>query len=116
MGGAQRMNRALFAARVLPRVGARQIQTTAVRRAEYVIPGDKAMTEHAVQATADWKKYTLMGCGFVGAVGILEFFVHLSHGHHDDLTLYPFRRVRNKPFPWGDGQTSLFGCTIDKAE
>jgi hypothetical protein len=32
-----------------------------------------------------------------------------------DLTLYPFRRIRNKPFPWGDGQSSLFGCGIDKA-
>jgi hypothetical protein len=52
-------------------------------RAEFVIPGDKAITEHAVEATADWKKYTLLGCGFVGAVGVLEFFVHLSHGHHE---------------------------------
>ena len=32
-----------------------------------------------------------------------------------DLTLYPYRRIRNKPFPWGDGQHSLFGCSIDKA-
>merc|ERR1712086_479582 len=104
------MNAAMNAARIAPRAATRSFKTTAVRRFE--IPGDKAITAHAVEATADWKKYTIMGCGFVGAVGILEFFVHLSHGHHEDLTLYPFRRTRNKSFPWGDGQSSLFGCGI----
>ena len=83
---------------------------------EFKIPGEAATTEHAIEATADWKKYTFWGIGAVGAMGVLQFFIHMSHGHHEDLTLYPFRRIRNKPFPWGDGQHSLFGCSIDDAE
>merc|ERR1712216_19639 len=85
-------------------------------RSKFVIPGDAANIAHAEHATADWKKYSKMFAAGVGGVAILEFFVHLSHGHHEDNTLYPFRRIRNKPFPWGDGQTSLWGCCIDKAE
>merc|ERR1712007_219245 len=94
----------------------RQFSSTAARRSEVTIPGDKAMTEHAVQATADWKKYSKMAVAGVGAIAVLEFFVHLSHHHHEDNTLYPYRKTRNKPFPWGDGQHSLFGCSIDDAE
>jgi len=92
----------------------RRFQSSAVRRA--TIPGEAATTEHAAQATADWKKYSLYGCGAVGLVGVLEFFVHLSHSHHDEVIVYPFRKIRNKPFPWGDGQHSLFGCSVDEAE
>merc|ERR1712224_607433 len=112
MGRSETMLRALAT-----RAPVRQFQTSAVRRAgEFKIPGEAATTEHAIEATADWKKYTFWGIGAVGAMGVLQFFIHMSHGHHEDLTLYPFRRIRNKPFPWGDGQHSLFGCSIDDAE
>merc|ERR1711959_110798 len=92
----------------------RAFQTSAVSRA--AIPGEVATTEHAVHATADWKKYSLYGAGFVGLVSILELFVHLSHSHHEEHIVSPFRRIRNKPFPWGDGQHSLFGAPIDDCE
>jgi len=62
------------------------------------------------QATADWKKYFLLGLAGTGVMGTLQFFIHLSHSPHDDLTRYSFRRIRNKPYPWGTGQESLFGC------
>merc|ERR1712094_120743 len=94
--------------RAAARPAARHFHTSSVARAS--IPGDKAMTEHAIHATADWKKYSIWGMGAVGAVAVLEFFVHLSHSHHDEQIVYPFRKIRNKPFPWGDGQHSPSGA------
>merc|ERR1711865_410881 len=95
------------------RAATRRFQTSAVNRANCVVPGEAATTDHAVHATADWKKYSMYGAGFVSIVAVLEFFVHMSHVPHEDNTVYPFRRIRNKPFPWGDGQHSLFGANID---
>merc|ERR1712146_245806 len=99
--------------RTAPRVG-RQL---AVRNKWTAIPGEAATTDHATHATADWKKYSMMGGALVGGIAVLEFFVHMSHGgHHEEQIVYPFRKIRNKPFPWGDGQHSLFGCSVDDVE
>merc|ERR1711881_429053 len=77
------------------------------------IPGEAAHTEHAIQATADWKKYSKLFAMGVAGIAVLEFFIHLSHaGHHHEIVVYPFRKIRNKPFPFKDGQHSLFGCTV----
>merc|ERR1711966_456542 len=114
MGAVTTMQAALRSSGALSRVATRRFQTSAVSRVS--LPGDAATTEHAVHATADWKKYSMYGAGLVGLVGILEFFVHISHSHHEEQIVYPFRKIRNKPFPWGDGQHSLFGCGVDDVE
>merc|ERR1711964_451444 len=81
------------------------------------IPGEAAVTEHAIEATAQWKRYSKMFGAVVAGVGVINMFMMLSGHHHEDVTLYPFRRMRTKPFPWGDGQHSLFGHpAIDDAE
>merc|ERR1712178_122390 len=95
----------------------RPAMQSVARRQMSILPGEAATTEHAIEATADWKKYSMYGAGFVGAVAVLQFFVHMSHGgHHEEQVVYGFRKIRDKPFPWGDGQHSLFGCTVDEAE
>merc|ERR1712185_387208 len=98
-------------------VQARSFHASRAAKSNVVIPGEAHHTEHAVQATADWKKYSKYSAMIVGGIAVLEFFVHMSHaGHHHDAEVYPFRKIRNKPFPWGDGQHSLFGCGIDDVE
>merc|ERR1711934_635100 len=78
---------------------------------------EAAETAHAAQATTDWRKYSYAAVAGVGALAVIEGFVHLSHSHgHEPPTLYPFRKIRNKAFPWGDGQSSLFGAEIDQTE
>merc|ERR1712070_1042460 len=96
------------------RLGARRFQTSAVNRVS--IPGEAAHTQHGIETTRDWKQYSKYGGVFVGVVGVIQFFIHLSHHHHDEHIAYGYRKIRNKPFPWGDGQHSLFGCPIDDVE
>merc|ERR1711998_751375 len=98
------------------RAGSRRIAPAVSRRSMSILPGEAATTDHAVHATADWKKYSFYGGVLVGGIAVLQFFVHMAHGgHHHEQIVYPFRKIRNKPFPWGDGQHSLFGCTVDDA-
>merc|ERR1711924_545108 len=78
-------------------------------------PHEAAERAHGAQATADWRKYSYGAAAFVGALTFVEGIIHLSHDHnHAPPTLYPFRKIRNKAFPWGDGQHSLFGASIDE--
>merc|ERR1711865_115573 len=80
-------------------------------------PVETAERAHAVQATVDWKKYSYGAGAFVAGLMLIEGFVHLSHDHHSGPpTLYSFRKIRNKAFPWGSGQDSLFGAEIDHTE
>merc|ERR1712167_371383 len=112
--GSSRMQAAIRSSATLAR--GRSFHATRAAGEKFVIPGDAANIAHAEQATADWKKYSKMFAAGVAGVAVLEFFVHLSHHHHSETTLYPYRKIRSKPFPWGDGQHSLFGCIIDDAE
>merc|ERR1711935_835083 len=80
-------------------------------------PKEVAEKAHGAQLTTDWRKYS--GIVAVGVAGlmVIEGFIHLSHDHHSaPPTLYPFRKIRNKAFPWGNGQESLFGAEIDVTE
>jgi len=80
-------------------------------------PVEAAETAHAAHATADWRKYSYGAAAFVGALMLVEGFIHLSHDHDGGApVLYPFRKIRNKAFPWGNGQESLFGAEIDTTE
>eukprot|EP00658_Telonema_sp_P-2_P074436 TRINITY_DN6365_c0_g1_i1.p2 TRINITY_DN6365_c0_g1~~TRINITY_DN6365_c0_g1_i1.p2 ORF type:complete len:168 (+),score=58.06 TRINITY_DN6365_c0_g1_i1:70-573(+) len=79
--------------------------------------GEAAERAHAAHATTDWRKYSYAAGAFVGGLLCVEMFIHMTHAHsHEPPTLYPFRRIRNKAFPWGDGQSSLFGAEIDHTE
>ena len=44
-----------------------------------LVPGEASITEHAAQATRDWKQYSLYAGAAVGAIGVIEIFLHLSH-------------------------------------
>merc|ERR1711959_763647 len=79
--------------------------------------GEAAERAHGAEATDAWRKYSYAAVAGVGALTVVEGFIHLSHSHsHEPPTLYPFRKIRTKAFPWGDGQTSLFGAEIDHTE
>merc|ERR1712216_514326 len=80
-------------------------------------PVEAAERAHGADATADWRKYSYAAGAGVAALTVIQTFIHLSHSHgHEPPTMYPFRKIRNKAFPWGDGQHSLFGAEIDEVE
>jgi len=63
------------------------------------------------------RKYSYAAGAFVAGLAVVEGFIHLTHAHsHAPPTMYPFRKIRNKAFPFGDGQSSLFGAAIDDVE
>ncbi|XP_054450391.1 cytochrome c oxidase subunit 6A1, mitochondrial [Pteronotus mesoamericanus] len=57
-----------------------------------------------------WKALTyfvaLPGVG----VSMLNVFLRSHHGEHErpEFVAYPHLRIRSKPFPWGDGNHTLF--------
>ena len=76
--------------------------------------GYQAEVDHAVHTTTTWRRISL----FVAIPGVLlcswnawkkeeEHAQHISE-HGREFIPYPHLRIRNKPFPWRDGNHSLF--------
>ena len=60
--------------------------------------GDSHAEHHAHVET--WKKIT-----FVSAIPVACVFIRFMitpHEHEEAPPAYPYLRIRNKPFPWGD--------------
>lgn len=69
---------------------------------------------HAAKTTDTWKKISL----FVAVPGLIlttynsvqketEHHHHVQEHGRDPFVPYPHLRLRNKPWPWGDGNHSL---------
>lgn len=75
----------------------------------------KAEEEHAAKTTSLWRNISLLiaipGCL---AVAVNAYKAEQAHMHHieehgrPEFLPYPHLRIRAKPFPWGDGNHSLF--------
>ena len=52
------------------------------------------------------KNFAVIGAGVIVAIGAFIFATD-KHGHRCEVK-YPYLAIRSKPFPWGDGDTSLF--------
>ncbi len=67
------------------------------------------LTAHA-RSTAAMRKWKLIsyGCVVVIALKFFTTFMIGEHEHHEMKTDYEYTHIRHKPFPWGDGETSLF--------
>ncbi|CAG8440355.1 7603_t:CDS:2 [Ambispora gerdemannii] len=77
----------------------------------------QAIKEHAAATTRLWKNITIYVCvpslilATWNAYRIMkEHEKHEAHHHvsPEERPLYPYMRLRNKPFPWGDGDHTLF--------
>lgn len=75
----------------------------------------QAEVDHAAHTSVTWRRISL----FVAIPGVLlctwnawkkeqEHAGHISEHGRDPFVPYTHLRIRNKPFPWGDGNHSLF--------
>ncbi|CAG2179405.1 unnamed protein product [Oppiella nova] len=59
-----------------------------------------------------WQKVFLLVCiPAIGLSGLNTYLVekeHHEHFHRPEFKPYEYMRIRTKPFPWGDGQRTLF--------
>ncbi|XP_051176770.1 cytochrome c oxidase subunit 6A2, mitochondrial-like [Leptopilina boulardi] len=71
-------------------------------------PGDYG--ESAAKGEKLWKMISLfVAVPAVIVTGAINYYEHVNHEHHrPEFIPYEHLRIRNKPFPWGDGNHSLF--------
>jgi hypothetical protein len=59
-----------------------------------------------------WKNISLGGIALCVVVGAYEYKVHLDHHngpqYEDEKNLFPYRKIRAKPFPWTCSDCGLF--------
>ena len=67
---------------------------------------------HAGETAKLWKRLALFGA--LPLIGIVSYHVytteaeHKAHHKRPEFVPYSHLRIRNKPFPWGDGNHSIF--------
>jgi len=67
--------------------------------------------EHAGGAAGFWKKLTFFGAVPLIAVTMVNAYLGHEKEHHTprkEFVDYAHLRIRTKPYPWGDGNHSLF--------
>ena len=62
----------------------------------------------SAEAMANMKKLTYGGSAFVGALCVINVFVHMSHDHHESHASYPYNQMRAKEYPWDASNCDLF--------
>jgi len=90
----------------------RQLLASATRR--YSSSAHGAVAEDAAGSAKTWKYLSLLVacpgvafCMLNAYKGEKEHWAHLEH-HPPEFVAYSHLRIRTKPFPWGDGNHSLF--------
>lgn len=51
----------------------------------------------------------------VAAATFINLGPYAHHEHRPEFVAYDYMRIRNKPFPWGDGQKTLFHNPVKNA-
>ncbi|CAG5122638.1 unnamed protein product [Candidula unifasciata] len=62
------------------------------------------------QSSCHSDRWRIMFFAGLTAVGLLHLFVYttMKHEERPEFVAYPHLRLRGRPFPWGDGNHTLF--------
>ncbi|XP_005106561.2 cytochrome c oxidase subunit 6A, mitochondrial [Aplysia californica] len=65
--------------------------------------------EHGHESAKRWKSaFFFLGAPAVALVYYNSYYIMPQHPERDEFVAYPHLRIRAKPFPWSDGNHSLF--------
>ncbi|CAG8643736.1 3051_t:CDS:2 [Dentiscutata heterogama] len=106
-------------AKVLPRIPAVIRKYSVLASSESLSPFAKerlAIEEHAKGTARTWKNITIYVCTpalFLGVANSYRIMKeheahHAEHEHEEEHPHFQYQRIRTKPFPWGDGDKTLF--------
>ncbi|XP_059146022.1 cytochrome c oxidase subunit 6A1, mitochondrial-like isoform X1 [Physella acuta] len=70
---------------------------------DYPYPSEDNMSPESQK----WKAATFWAIAMVGTLAVYLQFTK-KHEERPEFIPYPHLRIRNKPFPWGDGNHTLF--------
>ncbi|RDD47299.1 Cytochrome c oxidase subunit 6A1, mitochondrial [Trichoplax sp. H2] len=73
----------------------------------------EATGKHAAETMSLWKKISILIALPAIAFSTVNAYYketkhHKEHPHHPEFRPYPHLRIRSKPFPWKDGNHTLF--------
>ena len=80
--------------------GLRQQLPSGLRSVGRRFLSSSASDQEHMKQIARWRTVTYFAVAGCGAM-LVYTFTH-EHGHHEKPPAYPYLRIRNKQFPWGD--------------
>ena len=90
----------------------RRISQALLRRSSVAQRQLSAASAHGEQTAKTWKTLSFLVALPGVAVCQLNMYLrreeHHSHYEQPEFIAYPYRCIRTKPFPWGDGTRTLF--------
>ncbi|GBG24361.1 Cytochrome c oxidase subunit 6A, mitochondrial [Hondaea fermentalgiana] len=92
------MSAGLFSAAT--RAGVARNAMTRVARRNFSAESHQAHHEATMK---QWEKVTKMAIPLIGVLAAANFFLHMSHGHHEaPEKKYTYQSIVHKKFPWSE--------------
>ncbi|KAK0055028.1 cytochrome c oxidase subunit 6A2, mitochondrial-like [Biomphalaria glabrata] len=86
----------------------RQLFNVALQNSRRSFASSAGHSAHG-ESSKTWRNaFYIVGLPVVGLVYYNAFYLMPQHPERPEFVPYPHLRIRNRPYPWGDGDHTLF--------